>query len=768
MLIQSNIRNLWFGASFAFAAVLGLFSGSFTHGLVGLVTFGALDDATYAALLATPAVGFTCGIVLIGLVAFVLGYIGLAAYDAVTCAMSLNRLNILRKALYGEETPSREAFVDCFELSPELTQAARRHAEKLYVYATRKKQSGTAFSVLRATQSAGQTFRQTTLVDRRLLVWLFRVLPSAFIGTGVFGFAAALAAGTPVGVAAVALAVGVFGAMIVAVFERGITGFRHAQLSALCDDIDNTFRPSGESVSLEEIVHASHESAELIANATLATQEDFRATMQAASKEIAAKLDQNSSAIVNTLTETAKSMGPDVSDAVTKALADPIEQLRSATETATSEQSEQVRELIKTVLEGFVTELKSIVGDEFSQIDQLIKASTESAGKLEQVYTEAFVQMADHSKTLGSELTDEFKSVIGALRSEEAERVKAQVESVQSITDGFKQVIDGLKAQEADWAKVQGEALGSVAGEFKSVIETLKAEEVERVKAQTESVGSLIGEFRSVIGTLRTEESERVKAQVESVGTVMGEFKAAIEAMKADEAERVRTQSDSMKAMTSELGESLKVVTDGLAASIKEIAGSASTETKEMATALTAETKDIAAAMAADANRHVEAFNEALDRAMTSLESMANQQLQQTTEDLSRTASSFETLHTSLENIVTLMSPMISQVIDNQESLLRAIESESSNSRVLSRAASEMSAAAQVSRTTVDRFLALAEVLRETSTNIGRAANTNTRGVVSPPRTAKKAALKAGGSSFGDAIRQLRQTSHEDEEPDEE
>jgi hypothetical protein len=732
--MQSNIRNLWFGASFTFAAVLGLFSTGFTHGLVGLVTFNTLDDAAYAALMATPAVGFTCGIVLIGLVAFVLGYIGLAAYDAVTSAMSRNRLNVLRNALFGEETPSREAFVDCFELSPELTQAARQHAERLYIYATRKKQSGTAFSVLRASQSAGQTFRDQALVDRRLLVWLFRVLPPAFVGTGVFSFAAALAAGTPVGIASAALAVAVFGAMIVVVLERGVTGFRHAQVAALCEDIDSTFKPSGESVSLEEIIHASHESAELIANATLATQEDFRATMQAASKEIAEKLDQNSSTIVNTLTETAKGMGPDVSDAVTKALSEPIETLRTATETATSEQSEQVRELIDTILKGFVSELKSIVGDEFSQLDQLIKASTESAGKLEKVYSEAFDQMADHSSTLRAELADEFKGII-----------------------------EGLKAQESEWAKAQGEALGSVAGEFKSVIETLKSEEAERVKAQTESVGSLIGEFKSIVDTLKTEESERVRTQIESVNAVLGEFKAAVETMKAEEAERVRTQSDSMKTMTTELGDSVKAITDGLSASIKEIAGSASAETKEMATALTAETKDIAAAMAADANRHVEAFNEALDRAMTSLESMANQQLQQTTDDLSRTALSFETLHTSLENIVTLMSPMISQVIENQESLLRAIESESSNSRVLSRAASEMSAAAQVSRTTVDRFLALAEVLRETSTNIGRAANTNLRGKVSPPKSAKRPALKAsGGSSFGDAIRQLRQTSHED------
>ena len=660
--MHNNIRNLWFGVSLVFAAVLGLFGADFNTGLVDLVTFGSLPNP--AVYLSNPAVSFSCGLVFVGLAAFFLGFVGLGVFDGITTAVARSRLNILRKALYGEETPSREAFVDCFKQAPELNAAANRHAETLYVHATRKKQSGTSFSILRSTQTASQSFPVSAIVDHRLMVWFFRVLPAAFVGTGIFAFAAVLAAGKSAGdasmpmlsIAAVALAVSVFGAMIAIVIGRALTGFRHAQIAALCSDIDDLYQPSRESVSLEEVIRASKENAELMASATKTAQEDFRATMQDMTREFSEKLEQNSTAMANNLNDGIKAQAPAISDAVSKALAEPIEQLKTSTEAVTSLQSEEVSNLIKNSLETFVRELKSIVGDEFSQLDQLLKSSAESAERFEKVYSEALTAISDQSASMNSGLIDEFRSVMDALKAEDAERIKAQTES--------------------------------------------------------------------------------------------------------------------LKEMTGQLTTSVKSVTEGLNDAIKEVATTLGSETREIATSLSTETKDMAANMAAEANRHAERFNSALDRAIKAVESLSGQQLERATEDLSKTAESFGSLHTALENLVTLVTPMMRQVVENQESLLSAIESESSNSRVLSRAASEMSAAAQVSRTTVDRFMALAEVLRETSTNMGRAANNNVRtadaasAVTAAPapkaKPEKKASKAASGSSFGDAIRQLRSSSSED------
>jgi len=729
--MQSNIRNLWFGASLAFAAVLGVFSASLNAGLVDIVTFGALSDTPF--YLANPTVSFCCGLVLVGLTAFLLGFVALAIYDGVTTAIAANQLSSLKKALYGDETPSREAFVSCFAPSPELTQAANRHAETLYIHATRKKQSGANFTILRSTQSAKETFRADALVDSRLLAWFFRVLPAAFVGTGIFAFAALLATGqsaagegmSAMSIGGVALAVSIFGAMVVIVLHRVVMGFRHAQVASLCDSVDAIYRPSRESVSLEEIIRASRESAELVSSSSLATQEDFRATMQAAAKEIAEKLAENSGTIVTSLTETAKAQGVEITAAVTKALAEPIEQLKTSTEAVASKQGEEVSSLVQSALEAFVRELKSIVGDEFAQLEQLMKSSTDSAEKFEKVYNDAFMTLADQSTTVRSDLIDEFKSVIAALKDEETTRAKAQAESISAI-----------------------------AGEVKTAVESMKSDDAGRAKSQTESIVAVAADFKSVVESLKSDDAERAKSQAESIGTITAEFKTVIEALKTEDADRLKAQEEALKALTEELSAGIKGVSDGLNEAVKGVA-----------TALGKETKEIAGNLAGEANRHAEQFNTALERAIATIESLGTQQLGQATEDLTKTAASFDSLHTSLENLLTLVTPTMRQVIENQESLLHAIESESSNSRVLSRAAAEMSAAAQVSRTTVDRFMALAEVLRETSTNMGKAANSNVRAPAASLQaaTVRKPAKKvASASSFGDAIRQLRDTSRDE------
>ncbi len=757
--MQSNIRNLWFGVSLALAVVLGLFSAGMNSSLVDIVTFGALDNVPV--YLANPAVSFTCGLVLVGLAAFLLGFVTLAIYDGVTTGMVINRLESMKKALYGEETPSREAFVQCFLPAPELTRAANRHAETLYIHATRKKQSGNSFTILRSSQTAKQSFRVSMLVDDRLLTWLFRVLPAAFVGTGIFAFAALLATGanaagegmSSMSIGGVALGVGIFGAMIVIVLQRAITGFRQAQIASLCEIVDGVYRPSRESVSLEEIIRASRESAELVASASLASQEDFRATMQVAAKEIADKLAENSNTIVNCLTETARAQGAEISAAVTKALSEPIEQLKTSTEAVASKQGEEVTGLIKSALDAFVRELKSIVGDEFVQLEQLMKASTESAEKFEKVYNDAFMTLADQSTSVRSDLIDEFKSVIAALKEEETARAKAQAESITAIATEVKSAVEAMKTDDADRAKTQTEAISAVAAEFKTAVESIKTDDAERAKTQSEAISAVATDFKAVVESIKTEEAERAKAQADSFAAVTTEFKTTVESFKAEDAERLKVQADALKALTEELSNGIKGISEGLGQSIKDVTAS-----------LSGESKDIAASMAEEAKAYSEQFNAALEKTMATIESLGTQQLAQATEDLAKTATSFDSLHTSLENIVTLVTPMMRQVIENQESLLNAIESESSNSRVLSRAASEMSAAAQVSRTTVDRFLALAEVLRETSTNMGRAANSNVRTPApSLQMPARKPAKRAvGGSSFGDAIRQLRDASRDE------
>jgi len=114
---------------------------------------------------------------------------------------------------------------------------------------------------------------------------------------------------------------------------------------------------------------------------------------------------------------------------------------------------------------------------------------------------------------------------------------------------------------------------------------------------------------------------------------------------------------------------------------------------------------------------------EALDESYrASLEDHRNQLVQDLSahaDSFERTAANFEALQSVLENLITLVSPMMRQIVDNQENLLNALDQEASASKVIGRAATELSTAAQASRDTVERFITLAERLRETSKAMG-------------------------------------------------
>jgi hypothetical protein len=121
-----------------------------------------------------------------------------------------------------------------------------------------------------------------------------------------------------------------------------------------------------------------------------------------------------------------------------------------------------------------------------------------------------------------------------------------------------------------------------------------------------------------------------------------------------------------------------------------------------------------------------------------------------------QTAASFETLQASIDNLLTLTTPLLHQMIGHQESLLHALEQESASAQVIGRAAGELSLAAQASRDTVEQFVTLAERLRETGKAMGGGSSSGSTSAP-PPRGIDR-----------NLVRQLRALKSEPGSPTEE
>ena len=171
---------------------------------------------------------------------------------------------------------------------------------------------------------------------------------------------------------------------------------------------------------------------------------------------------------------------------------------------------------------------------------------------------------------------------------------------------------------------------------------------------------------------------------------------------------------------------------------------------------LAGDLQDFTQALRDQVDTHSQRFEDLLDNQLRKTEDLANSVLNKGAADIARTAAGFEALQSSLESMITLITPIMRQIIENQESLLSAMEAESSASKVIGRASSELSAAAQASRETVERFIALAERLRE----IGTALNARV-GAPSAPNTPQRTTASPRTGKLTRAVRELKNVARE-------
>lgn len=263
---------------------------------------------------------------------------------------------------------------------------------------------------------------------------------------------------------------------------------------------------------------------------------------------------------------------------------------------------------------------------------------------------------------------------------------------------------------------------------------------------------------------LAGDQNERVANLLEAT------LKAFIEELSAHSAEQMQQLKDQLSGateMSQRAGQNFTTATETLSKQVVEQAQTlnqsfdAALKTltdfeKRSQKNLTNDLKAYSETLKTGVDRHSKEFAKLVDGALKQVKETADSTLGQAGTDLQNASASLDGLQESIDNLVTLVTPILNQVIDNQENLLHAIESESASSKVIGRAAGELSAAAQASRETVERFISLAERMRETSREIrglrGGGKDDGKQPITGQPKVPKE---------LGDAIRDLESTTDE-------
>ncbi len=308
----------------------------------------------------------------------------------------------------------------------------------------------------------------------------------------------------------------------------------------------------------------------------------------------------------------------------------------------------------------------------------------------------------------------------------------------QDITKQAQKVLQATEAESDALATKLGQAveatLSKPIAKLTSATKTLTQDQSDRVKKLLDAVlATFVAELEKSFGGQTREIQKLLKSSVTTVEKAEKTFGQVIKDLGTHSKEQ-------LAALAGQIEKTLQDLREGEAEQFNQLSAELASYTENL--------RD-------QVDSHSHRFETLLEEMLKESSEIAKTVLTQSASDIARTAESFDTLHAGLQNMMTLAMPILNQVIGNQESLLMSLESDASASKSIGRASSEMSAAAQASRETVERFITLAERMREVS-NALRAAASGER-LEMPARPG----MPRGSKRLSEAVQELRNVARE-------
>lgn len=205
--------------------------------------------------------------------------------------------------------------------------------------------------------------------------------------------------------------------------------------------------------------------------------------------------------------------------------------------------------------------------------------------------------------------------------------------------------------------------------------------------------------------------------------------------------------------LTRQAAEQVDSLSDAFRGSLEAISEREAEGRKELASDL----RRLSQTLGEEVDSHSRQFEALLNNLLNRVEYLTETAVATSAADLAQTAESFTNLRTVVESLVVSVAPILNQIVDTQERLIKALEDEGAAGKIIARSAGDMSAAARASRETVERFIVLAERLSETRSALSADAGGRHRNAAAPAA----AGTQPAADGLGQAIRDLRQAAED-------
>ena len=434
-----------------------------------------------------------------------------------------------------------------------------------------------------STAPAEVVWNSQLAVDQRVRAEFFKHLPGIFTGLGIIGTFIGLIEGLDrfqvssnadivresleslmhsVGAAFFVSAAAIILAIVVTFVEKLVLTGLYQKVDAIASSLDRRFQAAVAEKFLELTVANTEETATQLKHLKGELLKDLRPILQELSDKHTETLERLASAMqdrvavatqaqIDAARENSQLLGSTISGAITGGLAGPLDEIKTAVQQASGDQSSAAVKMLKDVMVEFSQRLNDLFGGQISGINELNQRTAQTMQDAVTKLNELVVTLQDAGRRSSDSMAEQMAKVMGEMEARQA----TITQTTQALVDQLRQAIELSQ-------KATSEGVRSSTDEMAKRM----AEAIEKMEQRQESINERTREFvdqiKALVGASQNETSAKLQSTLQVLGEQLGgmlkEFQSAQQAVlaagQAREEQAAKSKEDAVSAISNRTG----------------------------------------------------------------------------------------------------------------------------------------------------------------------------------------------------------------------
>jgi ABC-type transporter Mla subunit MlaD len=427
-------------------------------------------------------------------------------------------------------------------------------------------------------------------VDPRVGAEFFKHLPGIFTGLGIIGTFFGLIDGLrrfqvssnptivresleslmhSVGEAFLISAAAITLAISITLIEKFVLTNLSKKVDAIASSLDRRFQVAVAEKLLEMTAAHTEEAATQLKHLKSEILKDLRPILQEISDKHTITLERLAGTIQERLTETTRNqieaardnnqvLGTVISGAISGSLSGPLEDIKTAVQKASGDQSASAISMLQDVMASFSQKLNDLFGGQISGINELNRQSAQTMQDAVTKLNELVVALQSAGKQSSDSMAEQMAKAIAEMESRQAvitQNTQALVDQIrQTIVESQKTTADGMRSSTDEMANRMAAAIEKMDQRQESINERTR-EFVEQIKA--------------LVASSQTETGAQLKSTLQTLGDqlggMLGEFREAQQNALAAGSQREYENYERTKSTVSGLTGSVDILIEQIA-----------------------------------------------------------------------------------------------------------------------------------------------------------------------------------------------------------